>query len=136
MLLTYTVKHLKANITVDRPLTTQEQLLIRWLLEHGETNAIDFLPQLLQARVIGRCSCGCASIDLAITGNNVLRGAPMDILSDYLWRDEQGHLFGAYVFAHEGLLAGLDLWSVDGQAMGERLPEIHELWPMESKGSV
>jgi hypothetical protein len=38
----------------------------------------------------------------------------MDILSDHVWEDAQGHKFGAFVFARGGLLAGLDLYSVDG----------------------
>ena len=47
----------------DRPLTEQERSLVRWLLEHGNPDAAEFLPQLADAWVVSRCGCGCASID-------------------------------------------------------------------------
>jgi hypothetical protein len=31
----------------------------------------------------------------------------MRVLSDDQWRNNRGHLFGAFVFEHDGLLAGL-----------------------------
>jgi hypothetical protein len=55
----------------------------------------------------------------------------MDILSDYSWRDGMGHLFGAFVFARAGRLAGLDLWSIDGHSTATHLPKFSELTPIE-----
>lgn len=49
----------------------------------------------------------------------------------YSWRDHAGHFFGAFVFARGGLLAGLDLWSIDGQATATHLPKPSELTPLE-----
>ena len=51
----------------------------------------------------------------------------MSILSDFRYTDSDGHLFGAYVFAYEDLLAGLDLWSIDGQATASTLPKPEQL---------
>jgi hypothetical protein len=62
------------SVAEDRPLTTAEALLIRWLLENGNPGASRFLPQLDLARVASRCYCGCASIDLAIDGSGTLAG--------------------------------------------------------------
>jgi hypothetical protein len=125
------VNHNSQRINDDRPLTEQEQALVRWLLEHGEEHATAFVPQLSDARVVARCTCGCASVDFAIAGQRAPTNGGMDVLSDYGWRDAGGHFFGAFVFARGGFLAGLDLWSIDGQATATRLPEPSELTPIE-----
>ena len=54
----------------------------------------------------------------------------MQILSDYEWRGKDGYLYGAFVFAQDGLLAGLDLWSIDGQATATSLPSEQDLVPL------
>jgi hypothetical protein len=126
------VNHLATTTDENRILTAEEYTLIRWLLEHGEPRASMFVVQLSDVRVSGRCTCGCASIDLAVGGNRAPADVGMDILSDYCWRDGEHHLFGAFVFARGGLLAGLDLWSIDGQATATRLPNPSELKPVEN----
>ena len=40
----------------------------------------------------------------------------MHILADYQWQAANGAHFGVFVFARAGLLAGLEVWSVDGLA--------------------
>jgi hypothetical protein len=114
----------------DRSLSEQESGLIRWLLEHGENGAAAFVPQLADTRVVGKCECGCASIDLAVGGQPRRIESSMEILADFVWRDDAGRLFGAFVFAFGGILAGLDLWSVDGESVPVGLPQTHELISM------
>jgi hypothetical protein len=125
------MNHAPTSITEDRELTPEEHALVQWLLERGEPGETAFLPQLATARVAARCSCGCASINFSIGGTQPSRDGRMDILSDYSWRDSAGHLFGAFVFARDGRLAGLDLWSIDGQATATQLPKPGELTPLE-----
>jgi hypothetical protein len=125
------MNHAATNISEDRELSSEERSLLLWLLEHGAPNAARFIPQLGSARVTAHCSCGCASIDFSIAGTLPPCAGDMDILSDYSWRDSAGHLFGAFVFARGGLLAGLDLWSIDGQATATQLPQSSELTPIE-----
>src|SRR5438477_1437737 len=92
--------HSPSRIPEERPLSLEERSLIRWLLEHGEPEALRFLPQLAEAQVVARCGCGCASIDLAV-GERVGTPRSMDIPPDYLWHDADNHLFGAFVFTHK-----------------------------------
>jgi hypothetical protein len=117
-------------IAEDRPLTAEEALLVRWLLEHGVAQASQFLPQLSQTRVVSHCYCGCASIDFAVAGVVPPLGQPMQILADYHWQTAEGHLFGVFVFARAGLLAGLEVWSVDGLAAARALPTVGQLRPL------
>ena len=114
----------------DRPLTTAEAALIRWLLQHGVRRAAEYLPQLDHARVASRCYCGCASIDLAINGVVSPPGDGINILADYEWRSAGGELFGVFVFERGGLLAGLEVWSQDGLAPAVALPDIEQLLPI------
>ena len=120
---------------VDRPLTSSEYSVVRWLLEHGDGDNSAFLEQLESARVAGLCGCGCASIDFAINGRRPKQFA-MRTLSDYQWRTDEGLLCGAFVFEQDGLLAGLDLWSVDGQSTPDAMPSIESLIPYGSPTQV
>jgi len=129
------MNHGALTIEEDRPLTASERTLVRWLLENGGESAQTFLPQIGQLRVIGRCACGCASVDFAV-GGQAVRDADesMKVLSDYNWVDDEERFFGVYIFARRGVLAGLDLWSIDGAAIPNALPEIERLRPVEPRG--
>jgi hypothetical protein len=119
-------------IPEDRRLTPREESLVQWLLEHGNPEAVGFLSQLRQARVVSRCSGGCASIDFAVGDHIPRAGAGMQILADYLWQDANGHRFGVFVFAQDNLLAGLEVWSVDGSAAASALPGVEVLQPIKA----
>ena len=112
-------------IPESRPLATEEADLVRWLLRHGTDQAGRFLPEVDGLRVVARCECGCASIDFVDSGEG------FDVLSDYQWEDEAGRLFGAFVFAKGGRLAGLEVWSIDGQAAPTSLPDPSQLVPLD-----
>ena len=114
----------------DRPLTEQERSLVRWLLEHGNPDAAEFLPQLDDAWVVSRCGCGCASIDFAIGGVPPRSDAGMHILSDFEWQGD-GVYSGIFVFACGGQLAGFEVWSLDGKVSTSSLPRIDQLRPLE-----
>jgi hypothetical protein len=121
-----------APIPEDRSLSAQETALVRWMLEHGAGAAAECLPQLVEARVVSRCDCGCASVDFAISGLVPPRGGGIRILADFEYRTDEGCLCGAFVFAKAGLLAGLELWSVDGLSTPTTLPAFEQLQPLSS----
>jgi hypothetical protein len=116
-------------IPEDRPLTPQEQGIVRWLLEHGQPDAVAYLPQLDRARVVSRCPCGCASIDFAIDGVVPPPEVGMHVLSHYVWQTYDGTYCGIFVFSRGGLLAGLELWSADGMEAVSSLPAVEWLRP-------
>jgi len=93
---------------MSRPLTTTEKELVRWMLEHGEPEAKNFLPQLEQAQVTPwRCSCGCASINFSIQGYPQPSGG-IHPIADFLFGTEE-NLSGIFVFEQSGVLAGLEV---------------------------
>jgi hypothetical protein len=114
------------SVPEDRALSGQESHLLTWLLEHGKSSALAHLGEVEHARVVSQCGCGCASIDFVDAPR-----ASMEILSEHKWRDANGHLFGVFAFAREGRLAGLEVWSIDGEATPTKLPAISSLEPFE-----
>jgi len=115
----------------NRPLTDEERHLARWMLEHGTPEAKKFLSQLESAEVTAwRCPCGCASINFQIMGHPE---APpgVHILGDFLV-GEGNALSGIFVFESGGLLSGLEVYGLAGDAPTV-LPGPEELRPIEKK---
>ena len=119
-----------SEIPEDRELTPHESQLIRWLIDHGKTDALKYVSQINDARVVSRCGCGCASINLGIAGHERRFRDVMHILADYEWRDHTGAMFGTFVFAQGGMLAGLENWSQDGLSDANVLPDVRQLRPI------
>ena len=119
------------NIPENRALTETESNFIRWLLEHGDERARSFLPQLDDAWVTERCSCGCASINLSINGVTYYGKTGMETLGDYCWHSSSGAFFGVFAFACNDLLAGIDLYSLDGQSTASEIPDVSLLTVLE-----
>jgi hypothetical protein len=89
--------------------------LCRHLLEHGELEAKTFLPQLEQAQVTPwRCSCGCASINFSVQGRPQPSGG-IHPIADFLFGTEE-NLSGIFVFEQSGVLAGLEVYGLAGDA--------------------
>lgn len=120
------------SIPDDRPLTPEEASLVRWLLEHGGAAAAGFLPQLSRARVVSRCACGCVSVDFAIGGVTPPTADGLRVLADYEYRSAAGDPLGVFVFERAGLLAGLEVWSLDGRCIPATLPRVEQLLPLGS----
>lgn len=115
--------------TVERLLSAEERALLRWLLERGGEDAHALLPQLDQARVVARCACGCASVDLAVDGRPADDDALMGTVTPdfFFWTEPDGGLCGVFVFAKGGTLVGLEVWSVDGGTTPATLPAVSQL---------
>jgi hypothetical protein len=118
-----------AAMEATRSLKVEERQLVRWMLEHGSLDAIQFLPQLESAKATTwRCSCGCASFNLVIDGRRAPPG--VHILADFVFGNEH-ELSGIFVFENEGILSGVEVcgYAVDAP---KSLPAIESLRPFES----
>ncbi len=113
------------QIPEDRDLNSDERDLLMWLIEHGNAKASAFLSHIQTLRVVSKCSCGCASINFS--GFDSEGG--LHILSDHYWEDVEGNHFGIFVFEKGGILAGLEVYSVDGGMTPTRLPSSKSLHP-------
>ena len=64
--------------------------------EHGNhPHAASFLPQFDRARVVSRCPCGCATIDLQVEGFPPPTGG-MQLLGDFYF-EADGEVSGAFI---------------------------------------
>ena len=116
------------QMTMNRQLTSVEEQLFRWMLEHGNSAARSFLPQLEKARVTPfDCPCGCASINLSIDGLPEPSGG-MHILADFLFGPDE-EVSGIFAWEQSGVLAGLEVYGLAGDAP-KTLPSSDSLRPI------
>ena len=117
---------------MERPLTSDERQLIRSMLEHGSPEAQAFLSQLEKAKATPwQCRCGCASINLAIDNLPEPSGG-LHILADFVFGSD-ADLSGVFVFERSGLLAGLEVYGLAGEAP-KKLPPFDALRPVSVTG--
>ena len=114
----------------ERPLSKAEYDLARWMLENGESGGRAFLSQLDRARVVSRCPCGCASVDFEVEGRSPPSGG-LRILGDFVFGGDSD-LAGAFVFERNGVLAGVEVYGLAGDAP-KTLPSPSALRPFAAE---
>jgi hypothetical protein len=97
------------TIPEHRELTTNERNLLEWLLENGSPKASSFTAQLTEVKVVGHCTCGCPSIDLAIGGKDSRTVGPSTILCDAEGHSPEGVPIMVTLHAREGELSELEV---------------------------
>ncbi len=118
------------RISMSRPLTSAEEQLVRWMLEHGKPEARAFLSQLERAQVTDwHCPCGCASINFSVQGDPKPSGG-LHPLADFVFGSDED-LSGIFVFEQSGVLAGLEVYGLAGDAP-KTLPSSDSLRPFEN----
>ena len=98
----------------DRSLSASERAIAERLLrEFAPPGAIAFLPQLDHARITGRCSCGCPTVDLTVPTQFRVADPPSERpLADAFGRVD-GKLVGIMLFQNGGLLSLLETYPLD-----------------------
>ena len=98
-----------------RPLKSDEDKLLRWILEHGSEEARSFLPQVEGIRAVRACTCGCPTIRLEVSeGTPLGRALRGRLICDLLGRTAKGELVGVLLFQDDGRICELEAYSVDG----------------------
>jgi hypothetical protein len=93
----------------ERPITTSEVAVIRWLLANAPRTDIPFnLNQSITAlRIIGGCACGCSSVEF------LARDSTRVPVADALVQWPDGSKAGVILWAQAGGLAGLEVYDMD-----------------------
>lgn len=103
------------NLGIRNELTETERNVVQWMLELGKPEAKDFIPQLAKTLATDwRCSCGCASVNFAVEGFSEPSGE-LYVLADFVF-DTGDNLSGIFVFQKSGVLAGLEVYGLAGEA--------------------
>jgi hypothetical protein len=114
-----------------RPLTREEEKLLRWILENWPDEAKSFLPQIEGIRAENSCSCGCPSISLAVSDGVPTAIAGKDrIVVDLSGQTSEGFSVGVLLFQDDGKLSELEIYPFDDEGTFG-LPTIESLSPFE-----
>jgi hypothetical protein len=110
-----------------RPLTEEEQKLLEWLLVNGSPEAKPYISQIANVNVVGKCTCGCPTIDLALGNREQRKTAPSIILADFTGKTPEGIEVGVIVHAREGEISELELYAIPDWKGPFNLPSIESL---------
>jgi hypothetical protein len=103
------------SVPETRDLTAKEYELLKLLLENGTSETLHYLSQLQETTVVGRCSCGCPTLDLAVAGKAASLGSPTTLLAEAGGISPEGVHFAITLHAREGLLSELEVYSIYGE---------------------
>jgi hypothetical protein len=92
-----------------RPISDGEAAVVQRALEVAGTEDATpgLVEQISQLRVVGRCGCGCASVDF----RNPMQGQKAVIVADAVASSPNGEDVGLLVWALDGHLSGLEVYS-------------------------
>ena len=116
---------------LPRPLTVEEHDLIEALLGAVRSGIGRYIGQLEELEVVGRCRCGCPSIDLATLGAVPDGRATPLVLADA--DSPEGVPVGVILWARNGRLSGLEVHPWDGSG-SIRLPFAETLHNLRTFG--
>jgi hypothetical protein len=112
---------------MNRPLSSAEKQLVRWMLANGPASAVGFLPQVDLLEVTSwKCQCGCASLQFEMEGCPASTGG-MRPLAEYVFGLDPERS-GIFVYEQAGRLAGIEVYGLTGEA-AKTLPTISDLEP-------
>ncbi len=100
-----------------RPLKPEETAVIRALLDHADFDGrAELFEQLPVAEVVGRCGCGCATVDLAVGKEPAAGIEHQPIPNQATVLDEAGEpIGGVLLFVSDGFLSQLEVYSFDDE---------------------
>ena len=119
-----------ATVSADglpRPLTIDERALIEALLGGLRSGVGRYIDQLEEIVVVGRCRCGCPSINFATAGS-APEGRPVPlVLADA--ESPEGIQVGVILWVRNGRLSGLEVhpWEASGSIRLPNSETLHNL---------
>jgi len=110
-----------------RPLSVEERSLLDWLIVNGNPGAEQFASQIAQLHVVGSCSCGCPSIDLAVGDREERTVGPSHVLADFDGISPEGIKAGVILHAREGQISELEVYAIEDVETPFSLPILSSL---------
>jgi hypothetical protein len=114
------------TVAEDRPISEQETSIVDWLLGNAAKQGplwhlASGVPGL---RVVGRCDCGCASVDFEKDGQS----ASAHPIADAVGETPAGLKVGVILWGRADAVTGLEVYELDvGSASA--LPPLESLKP-------
>lgn len=104
---------MKRSTAYPRPLTAREAETLGFLLlSVSDARLAPLIQQAETAVVTGRCTCGCATVDLAVDRETT---SPAKLCSPVVSADSVEGVppVGLLLFLDEGCLSMLEIWYID-----------------------
>jgi len=119
------MEHLRSIPVAERPLSDEELALVHWLLTNAPVRGTltKLEPSIASLRVVGRCSCGCPSVDFRVKGQS----SPFRPIADAIGRTPDGTQVGVILWGREDVITGLEIYQMVGPVTG--LPPVESLKP-------
>jgi hypothetical protein len=97
------------TVEEDRPISEREAELVTWLLKSGATRrSLQHLAgDVSKLRVVGRCGCGCASVDFEENGRHCVRSHP---IAEAYGETPTGLKFGLILWGRDDAVTGLEIY--------------------------
>ena len=89
------------------------------LLSGSDSVRAALRAQIPHARVVGRCGCGCATVDLAVDRGAVAAAPPHESPVVSATAHIAPYAAGVLVFTEGGYLSGLEIYSVADEPIAE-----------------
>ena len=116
----------------NRKPSGEERALLTWLIQNGCQEARLFAPQIDAVRVVGRCSCGCPTIDFAVD-DPISSGIDCPrVLSDFIGSTPEGWQVGVLLHQNGGKLAEMEVYNLSEHEGSFGLPNISTLKPFDA----
>jgi len=92
----------------DRAISTDEAAVVTWMLLHASVAGplAHFKPTVNTLQVVGRCSCGCPSVDFEVNG----RTPPARPIADATGQTAEGTEVGVILWGREDTITGLEFY--------------------------
>lgn len=103
------------TIPEDRVISAEEAAIVQWLLENGSIvgDLSHLKPSVCRLPVVGRCSCGCPSIDFVHNGQGA---GSTRIAEGYGSTPEGGHV-GLILWGTTDAILGLEVYGFERSAV-------------------
>ena len=98
------------TVTEDRSLSAREIEIVSWMLAHAP-RSLEHLASMTNAlRVVGRCDCGCPSVDFEVRG----QAPPNAPLVQATGRTADGVEVGVILWGRGDAVTGLEFHEMGG----------------------
>ena len=106
-----------STLPENRPISEAEIAVVEWLIENASmAGSLAHLREGVRGlRVVGRCHCGCASVEFVDGGQ--ADGAR--IIADAIGADSDGRGCGLILWSLEGRISGLEIYEREGDSSKE-----------------
>jgi hypothetical protein len=118
---------LRANtLKEDRPISTDEAAIVSWMILHASVaGSLGHLASSVPAlRVVGRCSCGCGSVDFEVDGQTL----PFQPIADGTGQNSDGLEIGVVLWGRHDLITGLEFYDMTGATASLPLVSTLQAW--------